>query len=91
MVTTYEETEKIELSDAEEAAIIGELEDTFSEISEFEENEFISQLPQKTKESYQEIVNTSAEKAMKKTYMVLLVFIGIALLLSFFLPSIKLE
>ena len=91
MVVGYAEVEQIELSKAEKESIIIELEDTFAEITELEEQKFIAKLPEKTKNAYQDIVNSSAELAMQKTYWVLNVFVVIALILSLFLPNLKLE
>lgn len=91
MVVGYAEVEQIELSKAERESIIIELEDTFAEITELEEQKFIANLPEKTKNAYQDIVNSSAELAMQKTYWVLNVFVAIALILSLFLPNLKLE
>lgn len=91
MVNGYENAEGIELSESEREEIIVELEDTFTEITEVEEQEFIASLPAKTKTKYQEIVNNSAEKAISKTYNILNIFVGVAFLLSFFLPGLKLS
>ena len=69
--------------------IIIELENTFQEITEVGEQEFIATLPEQTKTSYQEIVNDSAEKGFKKTLWVLNIFVVISLVLSLFLPGMK--
>jgi MFS family permease len=89
MADGYETAEGIELSVEQKEEIIIELEDTFQEITEVGEQEFIATLPEKTKNSYQEIVNDSAEKGFKKTLWVLNIFVIISLVLSFFLPGIK--
>ena len=89
MATGYETAEGIDLSEGQKEEIIIELEDTFLEITEVGEQEFIASLPEKTKISYQEIVNDSAEKAFKKTLWILNIFVVISVLLSFFLPGMK--
>jgi MFS family permease len=88
-VSGYEATEGIDLSAEQKAEIIVELEDTFQEITEVGEQEFIASLPEKTKNNFQEIVNDSAEKGFKKTLWVLNIFVAVSLVLSFFLPGMK--
>ena len=89
MATGYETVEGIELTVEQKDEIIVELEDTFQEITEVGEQEFIATLPEKTKNSYQEIVNDSAEKGFKKTLWILNIFVVISLVLSLFLPGMK--
>ena len=91
MVEGYEQTESLSLSEGEKMEIVVELEDTFAEITEVEEREFVRELPEKTKVAYQDIVDNSAEKAFARTMWVINIFVGIALVLSFFLPGDKLE
>ena len=89
MATEFGNVEGIELSVEQKDEIIIELEDTFQEITAVEEQEFIGSLPEKTKNDYQEIVNDSAEKGFKKTLWILNIFVIISLVLSFFLPGMK--
>lgn len=91
MVDGYENAEGLALSDKDKQEIVVELEDTFQEITEVEEQEWVAELPENTKSTYQEIVNTSAEGAFNKTIWVLNIFIIIAIVLTFFLPGGKLE
>ena len=91
MADGFEVTEGTEFSVEQKEEIIIELEDTFQEITEVGEQEFIATLPEKTKNNYQEIVNDSAEKGFKKTLWILNIFVVISLILSFFLPSMKMS
>ncbi len=89
MTEGYEQAEGLELSGIQKEEIVVELEDTFQEITALGEKEFVATLPDKTQMQYQEIVNDSSEKAFSKTLWVLNLFVGIALVLSLFLPSNK--
>lgn len=90
MATQYEETESIQLSEQERDALIVELEDTFMEITPEEEKAWVqNELPPKTQESYQSIVNESSERAFSNTMWVLNIFVAICIVLSFFLPGEK--
>ncbi|MBB6462538.1 MFS transporter [Flammeovirga kamogawensis] len=91
MVDGYEATEELQLSKIDKEAIIIELEDTFMEITPEQEKTWVQeQLPEKTKEAYQEIVNASAEKAFQDTFIIVSIFTLISLVLSFLLPGMKL-
>jgi len=85
MADSYNEIENANLSEAERQQIIVELEDTFQEITEAEENAFIQTLPEKTRKAYADIVADSSEKGVRSaivtTQLILFVCFGLALLL----------
>jgi len=91
MADSYAEIEDIELSETERQEIVVELENTFQEISEAEENAYIKTLPEKTRSAYTDIVADSSEKgvraAINMTQLVLLLCFGLAMLL----PAKKLK
>ena len=91
MVDSYIKVESVKLSETQQSKIIVELEDTFNSITPVKEKEFIKSLPEKTQNSYQEIVNSAAEKALQKTVFILAFFSVLAMILSLFLPNIKLR
>lgn len=92
MVDNYEKIEGLELSQQDKQEIIIELEDTFMEITEVEEQQWVEdELPEKTKVAYQDIVNKSAEGAFSKTLSILYIVVIACIVLSFFLPGTKME
>ena len=91
MVDSYIKVESVKLSETQQSKIIVELEDTFNSITPVKEKEFIKNLPEKTQNSYQEIVNSAAEKALQKTVFILAFFSVLAMILALFLPNIKLR
>ena len=91
MVEGYEQAEGLELNEVEKQEIVIELEDTFQEITEVQEKEFIASLPEKTRDSYQQIVDDSADTALVKTLWVINIFTVIAAVLALFLPGLKLS
>ncbi|AZQ63282.1 MFS transporter [Flammeovirga pectinis] len=92
MVDGYEATEGLSLKEEQKEEIVIELENTFMEITPEQEKVWVQeQLPENTKDAYQNIVNDSAEKAFVKTMNIISIFTVISLLLSFFLPGMKLE
>jgi len=91
MVREYERIEGIELGEAERQTIVIELEDTFQEITEAGEQEFIATLPDKTQQEYAAIVDRSAEGALRTTLWVMNVFIVVSLLLSLAVPGKRIE
>ena len=91
MTDSFEQKEGLQLTEQETAAIVIELEDTFQEISELEEQEFVSGLPEATRESYQSIVSNAAETGVRAALDVTQVVLLICFLLALFLPPTKLE
>ena len=91
MTDSFEQKEGLQLTEQETAAIVIELEDTFQEISELEEKEFVSGLPEATRESYQSIVSNAAETGVRAALDVTQVVLLICFLLALFLPPTKLE
>jgi MFS family permease len=89
MVDDYSRLEGITLNDAEHQQIVVELEDIFQEISEKEEEAFVSSLPPKTRAGYPQIVNDAAERGLVAALAVMNVAVVIMLLLSLLLPTIK--
>jgi MFS family permease len=90
MVDDYSRLEGIQLSDAEHQQIVVELEDIFQEISEKEEEQFVSSLPPKTRAGYLQIINDAAEHGLRTALKVMTVAVVIMLLLSLLLPATKL-
>ncbi|WP_082795697.1 MFS transporter [Flammeovirga sp. SJP92] len=91
MVDNYEKIEELQITKEDKEDIIIELEDTFMEITPEQEKVWVNeQLSEKTKEAYQQIVNNSAENAFRHTFWIVSIFTVISLLLSFFLPGMKL-
>ena len=91
MVDSYQKVESIQLTQTEQSKLVVELEDTFNSITPVQEQEYIKKLPQKTQNAYQEIVNSSAEKALQNTVYTLVLSALLALILTLFLPNFKLE
>ena len=91
MVDSYQKVESITLTQTQHSEIIVELEDTFNNITPVQEQAYIKKLPQKTQDSFQEIVDSSAEKALQNTVYILALFALLALILALFLPNIKLK
>ena len=91
MVDDYARLEGIKLSDAEHLQIVVELEDVFQEISEKEEEAFVSSLPPKTRAGYPQIVDDAAERGLGAALMAMLAVVAIMLLLSLFLPATKIR
>jgi hypothetical protein len=91
MVDDYSKLEGIELSAAEHQQIVVELEDIFQEISEKEEEAFVSSLPPKTRAGYPQIVNDAAERGLGAALMVMNIAVAIILLLSLLLPGTRLR
>jgi MFS family permease len=91
MADDYSRLEGIPLSDAEHQQIVVELEDIFQEISEKEEDAFVSSLPPKTRAGYPQIVNDAAERGLNAALMAMNFAVALMLLLSLFLPGTKLR
>ena len=89
MVNDYSRLEGITLSDTEHQQIVVELEDVFQEISEKEEEQFLSSLPPKTRAGYPQIVNDAAERGLGAALMVMNIAVAIMLLLTLLLPTTK--
>ena len=64
-----------------------ELEETFAQISEAEEAEFVSRLPERTREAYGEIVRAASERGLDAALLVMNAFVVICLLLALALPA----
>jgi len=91
MADSFAETENIRMTETEQEALIVELEDTFQTISEEEEQAFIAELPEKTRNAYSEIVNRAAESGVRAAIFVTQLVLGLCFLLAFLLPPRKLE
>jgi len=91
MVHDYSRLEGITLSAAEHQQIVVELEDVFLDISEKEEEAFVSSLPPKTRAGYPQIVNDAAEHGLGAALMAMNVAVAVMLLLSLLLPATKLR
>ena len=91
MVDDYSRLEGIPLSGAEHQQIVVELEDIFQEISEKEEEAFVSSLPPKTRAGYPQIVDNAAERGLDAALMVMNIAVAFMLLLSLLLPATKLR
>ena len=91
MANDYSRLEGVTLSDAEHQQIVVELEDIFQEISEKEEQAFVSSLPPKTRAGYPQIVNDAAERGLNAALMVMIFAVALMLLLSLLLPGTKLR
>jgi len=91
MVNSFEQQEGVELSSAEEQAIVIELEDTFQEISEVEEQAWVADLPASTREAYDEIVAVAAVKGVRAALNATAIAVVICLLLALLLPARKLD
>ena len=87
MTDSYEQIEGVELSQQEELDIIVELEDTFQEISEIEEREWVAALPENTRTAYADIVREAASAGLRQALYVMMVCMGLGLVCSLFLPG----
>ncbi len=91
MADSYAELEGVELSEEARQDIVLELEDTFQSITELEEQEWVEDLPDKTRSAYSEIVDSSAKRALEKALLAMNFFLALSLVLTLFLPAEKLE
>jgi hypothetical protein len=91
MTDSYAEIEGITMDAAEKQQVIIALEDTFQEITEAAEQDYIKTLPENTQQRYTEIVMRASEEgvqaAITMTQFMLLVCFGLAMLL----PATKLS
>ena len=90
MVDSFEKAEGLDLTPAEEQQIVIELEDTFQEISEEQELAWVAELPEKTQDTYSEIVNVAAVKGVRAALNVTAIVVVACLLLALLLPAGKL-
>jgi len=91
VIKRYEIIEGLELSEPDRASLIIELEDTFQSIGEAEERQFVTGLPEKTRNEYPAIVAESATSALATTLMAMNGFAVISLLIAFAIPGRRIE
>lgn len=91
MTESFKEKEGLQLTQNETAAIVIELEDSFKEITELEEKEFVSQLPENTRNAYGAIVSHAAESGVKAALLMCQGVLLLCFLLALLLPPLKIE
>jgi len=91
MVNDYSKMEGVRLSKLEHQQILVELEDTFQGISEAEEAEFVSKLPEKPRKAYAQIVKDASETGLDAALMAMNIVLAIILVLALGVPSRKLQ
>jgi MFS family permease len=89
MADSFSKIEGEDMTSEERQEIVIELENVFQEISEEDEKEWVSKLPEKTRESYGEIVKTAAEKGLSTALLVMNICMALGLLLALALPGGK--
>ena len=87
MASSYEEAESVALSDAERQEIIVELENTFQEITASEEEAWVGKLPEKTRDSYPQIVTDAAEDGIRSVIDAMNICMLLGLLCAILLPK----
>jgi hypothetical protein len=91
MAQSYADLEGLDLSDEQQESIVLELEDTFQSITEIEEQEWVADLPDKTRQAYSEIVDNASKRALQRALLAMNLFIAVSILLTLLLPARKMN
>lgn len=91
MVNDYATLEGEDLSAGEHLQIVVELEDKFQSISEEDETAFVSRLPEKTREAYDQIVVEAGKNGLKAALLTMNVILFLIIVLTLLVPARRLN
>lgn len=91
MVDSYASIEDVPLTAEEHQEMVVELEDTFQDITDAEEAEFVQSLPEKTRRAYAGVVEDATLAGLRSALTAMTVAIALCLGLAFLVPARKLD
>ncbi len=89
MVNDYARLEGKDLSNEAHQKIVVELEDRFQSISEEDEAKFVSNLPDKTRKAYKQIVEDATKRGWNAALMVMNLSLLVIIVLALLVPARK--